>query len=110
MIIEKVASNKNKKEQEIKVKEEEPTRRSQRVRHKTVTGENFCRMINGDSIYYEDDDELNGYFCKDENEYMLSIMDSARGSSGRRKMDSARGSSGRRTEAKAEGTRSRISI
>ena len=73
MIIEKVASNKNKKEQEIKVKEEEPTRRSQRVRHKTVTGENFCRMINGDSIYYEDDDELNGYFKFSLNRFLINI-------------------------------------
>ena len=42
-------------------------------------------MINNNSIYCEDDDDIHGYFCKDENEYMLSIMDSARGSSGRRK-------------------------
>lgn len=85
MIIEKAANKKCKKELVNKVREEEPTRRSQRVRHKAVTGENFCSLLNGSSIYCEDDEDINGYFWKDENEYILSIIDASRGSSGRRR-------------------------
>lgn len=88
MYIEKAANKKCKKELVNKVREEEPTRRSNRVRHKTVAGENFCSLINGSSIYCEDDEDINGYFCKDEKEYMQSIIDAAKGASGRRRQKS----------------------
>lgn len=74
--MEKYAQQKEQNQARTRVKEEEPTRRSNRVRHSKVTGDNFCKLagLTGDSIYCEDDKEMEKFFYNDESEYLMQVM------------------------------------
>jgi hypothetical protein len=75
-MMEKYAQQKEQNQAKARVKEEEPTRRSSRVRHSKATGDNFCKLagLTGDSIYCEDDKELEKFFYNDETEYLMQVM------------------------------------
>lgn len=59
-----------------KIREEEPVRKSSRMRSSTFKGQEYSQFmgIHGESIYCEDDKDLEKLLFCDETEYLLSAM------------------------------------
>lgn len=74
--MDKYANKRTTTQDNSRVKQEIPTRKSSRVRHAPVTGGNFCNLTGmvGGQTYCEDDKDFDKYLYTDEAEFLISVM------------------------------------
>ena len=80
-------AKKEKISKNVKIREEEPVRKSSRMRSSTFKGQEYSQFmgINGDSIYCEDDKDLEKLLFCDETEYLMSVMNESHKTQGVRR-------------------------
>ena len=69
------------------LKDENPVRKSGRVRHAVVSGGNFCSYagLAGGSVYCENYKEFDRFLYNNDNEFLMSITQKERGTRRKKK-------------------------